>query len=466
MRNVTKRRASPEVLEAIAAIVGGDRVSTNSSVLEHHCKGETYHDLEPADAVVFAETTEEVSAIARICNNHSVPVIPFGTGTSVEGGTAAPFGGICVDLSRMNDVLHVSREDMDAKVQAGVTRKQLNSHLRDTGLFFPIDPGADASIGGMASTRASGTNAVRYGTMKDNLLGLTVVLPNGSVVHTGGRAKKSSAGYDLTRLFCGAEGTLGIITEVTVRLHGIPEKVGAATCAFRTIEDAVECVIAVIQHGIPIARVELVDEVQIKASNSFSKLSMTVAPTLFMEFHGSPASVNDQIERVTAIAEDVGGSKFEWADDPEHRDRLWQARHDAYYAILALKPGSRAWTTDTCVPISHLADCILAAKKSVIAHDLTASIVGHVGDGNFHSIICIDPNDRDEVARARAFNSELVERAISVGGTCTGEHGIGVGKIPYLAREQADAMPLMWAIKTAIDPKNVMNPGKVLPMPF
>lgn len=411
---------------------------------------------------MFAETTEEVAAIVRNCAQHAVPVIPFGTGTSVEGGIAAPQGGVCIDLSRMDAVLEVWAEDMVVSVQAGVTRKQLNSSLRNTGLFFPIDPGADASIGGMTSTRASGTNAVRYGTMKDNVLGLTVVLPDGSITHTGGRAKKSSAGYDLTRLFCGAEGTLGIITEVTLRLHGIPEEVGAALCSFPTMKDAVDCVIAIIQLGVPIARIELIDEVQIEASNRFSKLSLKPAPTLFMEFHGSLASVKDQIEQVTAIAEDFGAHEFDWASDPERRNQLWQARHDAYYAILALKPGGRAWSTDTCVPISKLVDCILAAQESIIAHRLTASIVGHVGDGNFHAIICLDPDDKSEWARATLFNKELVEKAISVGGTCTGEHGVGIGKINYLAREQADALPVMRTIKSALDPKNIMNPGKVL----
>ncbi len=442
----------------------GERLSTAAAVREHHGKDESYHPVDPPDAVAFVQSTEEVAAVVAACARHDTPVIPFGTGTSLEGGVAALRGGVCIDMSGMNAILRVSPEDLDVTVQAGVTRKRLNEHLRDTGLFFPIDPGADASIGGMASTRASGTNAVRYGTMRENVLGLTVVLADGRIVKTGGRARKSAAGYDLTRLFVGAEGTLGVITEVTLRLYGIPEAVSSAVCPFPTIKDAVDTVITVIQSGIPVARIELLDEVQMGAVVAYSKLDYAVAPTLFFEFHGTERGVVEQAEMVAAIAADNGGAGFDWATRPEDRSRLWQARHDSYYAALALRPGSRGWATDVCVPISRLADCILETKADLAQSRLLAPLVGHVGDGNFHLVFLVNPDDPEEMAEAARLNERMVLRAIAMGGTCTGEHGVGYGKMPFLAVEHGEAVGVMRAIKQALDPQNIMNPGKVVPM--
>ncbi|GAA4251164.1 FAD-binding protein [Azospirillum formosense] len=440
----------------------GDRFTTAAAVREHHGKDESYHPNFPPDGVAFAASTEEVSAVVKLCAKHKLPIIPFGTGTSLEGGVAALAGGICIDVSTMKEVLRVSPEDLDVTVQAGVTRKQLNEHLRDTGLFFPIDPGADASLGGMASTRASGTNAVRYGTMRENVLGLTVVLADGRIIKTGGRARKSAAGYDLTRLFVGAEGTLGIITEVTLRLYGIPEAISAAVCPFNDIRGAVDTVIQTIQSGIPVARIELLDEVQMDAVNKYSKLDYTVAPTLFFEFHGTAAGVKEQAEMVAAIAAEFGGSEFTWATRPEDRSKLWQARHDGYYAALALRPGSKGWPTDVCVPISRLADCILETKKDIAESSMLAPLVGHVGDGNFHLVYVIDPDKPEEMAEAKRLNDRMVDRALAMGGTCTGEHGIGYGKMEFLEKEAGDAFAVMGELKRAFDPENRMNPGKVV----
>jgi D-lactate dehydrogenase (cytochrome) len=452
-----------ELIEELRNLLG-DRLSTASAVREHHGKDESYHPNHPPDAVAFVRSTEEVAAVVRACARRGVPVIPFGTGTSLEGGVAALRGGVCIDLSGMDRILRVGAEDLDVTVEAGVTRKRLNEHLRDTGLFFPIDPGADASLGGMTATRASGTNAVRYGTMRDNVLGLTVVLADGRIIHTGGRARKSSAGYDLTRLFVGSEGTLGVITEVTLRLYGIPEAVSAAVCPFETIRGAVDTVIATIQSGIPVARIELMDEVQMGAVVRHSKLDYPAVPTLFFEFHGTESGVVEQAETVAAIAADNGGAGFHWATRPEDRSRLWQARHDAYYAALALRPGCGGWATDVCVPISRLADCILETKADLGQSRLLAPLVGHVGDGNFHLVFLVKPDDPEEMAEAAHLNERMVLRAIAMGGTCTGEHGVGYGKIPFLAVEHGDAVDVMRAIKQALDPQNIMNPGKVVPM--
>jgi D-lactate dehydrogenase (cytochrome) len=460
--------ATPAVTTALEQIrtLLGDRLSTALPLREQHGKDQTYHPGAPPDAVAFPHSTEEVGAIVRICAPHRVPVIPYGTGTSLEGHIAALRGGITLDLQQMNEILEVNAEDLDCLVQAGVTRNQLNTHLRDTGLFFPIDPGADASIGGMAATRASGTNAVRYGTMRENVLGLTAVLADGEVIRTGGRARKSSAGYDLTRLLVGSEGTLGVITEVRLRLHGIPEAMSSAACPFPTIEDAVNTVIVTIQSGVPVARIELLDELTMDACIRHSKLEgYRVAPTLFFEFHGSEAHVAEQAETVEAIARDFGGEDFQWATRAEERSRLWQARHDAFWATMALRPGAKGIVTDVCVPISRLAECITAVKRDIAAAGLLAPLVGHVGDGNFHLIFLVDLDDPDEVARAKAVNARMVENALAQGGTCTGEHGVGFGKIPYLEAEHgAVAVRTMRRVKEALDPDNIMNPGKIVPL--
>ena len=460
--------AAPAVataLEQIRALLG-DRLSTAMPLREQHGKDQTYHPGAPPDAVAFPHSTEEVSAIVQVCAAHRVPVIPYGTGTSLEGHIAALRGGVTLDLQQMSEVLEVNAEDLDCLVQAGVTRNQLNTHLRDTGLFFPIDPGADASIGGMAATRASGTNAVRYGTMRDNVLGLTAVLADGEVISTGGRARKSSAGYDLTRLLVGSEGTLGVITEIRLRLHGIPEAISSAVCPFATIEDAVGTVIVTIQSGVPVARIELLDELTMEACIRYSNLAgYRVAPTLFFEFHGSAAHVAEQAKTVEAITRDFGGSEFQWAARAEERNRLWQARHDAFWATMALRPGAKGIVTDVCVPISRLAECVSAVKRDIAEAHLLAPLVGHVGDGNFHLIFLVDFDDQGEVARAKAVNARMVEKALALGGTCTGEHGVGFGKIPYLETEHgAGAVRAMRAIKRALDPDNIMNPGKIVPL--
>jgi len=440
----------------------GYRLSTSATICAQHGKDESYHAPHAPDGVAFARDTEEVSAIVSLCAEYRTPVIAFGAGTSLEGHVAALAGGICLDLSQMNRILRVYAEDLDATVEAGVTRKQLNEHLRETGLFFPIDPGADASLGGMAATRASGTNAVRYGTMRENVLALTVVLADGRVIKTARRARKSAAGYDLTRLFVGSEGTLGIITELSVRLYGIPEAISAAVCGFPTIEDAVNTVILTIQSGVPVARIELLDEAQIAAINKYSKLDYRIAPTLFFEFHGTPAGVAEQAEAVEAIADEHGGADFRWATTPEDRSKLWQARHDAYYAALALRPGSKGWATDVCVPISRLAECISETKRDLAGSSIPSALVGHVGDGNFHIVFMIDPNRPEEIAEASRLNDSMVARALAMEGTSTGEHGVGYGKMEHLVSEIGEGVSVMRAIKRALDPANILNPGKIV----
>ncbi len=440
----------------------GPRLSTSAAICAQHGKDESYHQPHAPDAVAFAQSTEEIVAIVKLCAEHKTPVIAFGTGTSLEGHVAALKGGICVDLSQMNRVLRVNAEDLDVTVEAGVTRKQLNEYLRDTGLFFPIDPGADASLGGMAATRASGTNAVRYGTMRENVLSLSVVLADGRLIRTARRARKSAAGYDLTRLFIGSEGTLGIITELTLRLYGIPEAISAAVCAFPSIGDAVDTVIATIQSGVPVARIELLDEAQMAAINQYSKLDHKVAPTLFFEFHGSPAGVEEQSETVKALAGERGGGDFRWATTPEARSKLWQARHDAYYAALAQRPGSKGWATDVCVPISRLAECIAETKRDLAQSSVPSALVGHVGDGNFHLVFMIDPNRPEEIAEAARLNERMVARALAMDGTSTGEHGVGYGKMDFLVAEHGPAVAVMRQIKQALDPDNIMNPGKIV----
>ena len=456
------RRALPSaVLEALQARFG-DRFTTSVGVREHHGRDESPFPPELPDGVVFAHTTEEVAEVARLCNQHGVPLIPYGAGSSLEGHLLAVAGGISLDLSQMNRVLAVQPEDLVATVQAGVLRKQLNQEIKDTGLFFPIDPGADASLGGMCATRASGTNAVRYGTMRENVLALTVVTADGRIVHTGTRARKSSAGYDLTRLFVGSEGTLGIITEVTVRLYPQPEAISAAVCAFPSMGDAVQAVIETIQLGVPIARVEFVDALAIRAINRHDNLTLPEKTHLFFEFHGTEAGVREQAETVQQIADSHGGDGFEWATRPEDRSRLWNARHTAYFAMLQLKPGCKSVTTDVCVPISRLADCVSETERDLIASSLPCPIVGHVGDGNFHVAILVDPDKPEEMAEAEAINRRIVERALAMGGTCTGEHGVGLHKMGFLAQEHGeDALDLMRAIKAALDPNQILNPGKI-----
>jgi len=432
-------------------------------VREQHGNSLTWIPNQPPDAVVFPQSTADVQQIVRICAQHNLPVIPYGAGTSLEGHINAPFGGVTVDFRDMNKVLAVHAEDLDCVIEPGITRKQLNEYLRDQGLFFPIDPGADASLGGMASTRASGTNAVRYGTMKDNVLSLKAVMPNGEIVTTATRAKKSSSGYDLTRLLIGAEGTLGIITELTLRLQGIPEAIAGGICPFPSVEAACNATIMTIQSGIPVARIELLDEVQIRACNAYSKLTLPEKPMLFVEFHGSEAGVAEQSERFGEIARELGGGPFEWTTKPEERTRLWQARHDVYWAAKSLRPGSQCFATDVCVPISRLAECVTAAQTEARRLDLLTPIAGHVGDGNFHMSLLVNMDDHGEVDRAKELSGKLVELALAMEGTCTGEHGVGQGKQKYLLAEHgAPALAAMAAVKRALDPQNLMNPGKII----
>jgi len=441
----------------------GERVSTSGAVREHHGKDESYFPYALPDAVVFVENTEEVRDVVNICRRHRVPMIPFGVGTSLEGHILAIQGGVSIDLSRMNQVIAVHEEDLDAVVQAGVTRKQLNEYIKHTGLFFPIDPGADATLGGMAATRASGTNAVRYGTMRENVLSLKVVLADGRVIQTSRRAKKSAAGYDLTRLFIGSEGTLGIITEVTVKLYPVQEAMSAAVCAFRTIDGAANTVIQTLQMGIPVARSELLCATTMAALNKHNKLNYRESPTLLLEFHGTQASVVEQAKAVQEIARDNGGLDFQWATRPEERSKIWEARHNAYFACLQLKPGARALSTDVCVPISRLAECVVETQRDVAQHRLVAPIIGHVGDGNFHLSLLVDMADAAEVAAAKSLCERLVERALAMDGTCTGEHGVGQGKMKYLLGELGrPALDAMAAIKRALDPNGIMNPGKIV----
>jgi D-lactate dehydrogenase (cytochrome) len=458
-------RDQKAVEAAIAALAAafGNRLVTSLAVRQQHGNTFTWIVNQPPDAVVFPQSADDVQQIVRICATHRVPVIAFGTGTSLEGHVNAPRGGISIDMRDLNRVLAVHTEDLDCVVEPGVTRKQLNEHLRDQGLFFPIDPGADASLGGMAATRASGTNAVRYGTMKDNVLGLTAVLANGEIVTTGRRAKKSSAGYDLTRLLIGSEGTLGVITSLTLKLHGIPEAIAGGHCPFPSVEAACNATIMTIQSGIPVARIELLDEVQVRATNIYSKLSLPETPMLFVEFHGSPASVAEQSERFNEIAAEYGGGPFEWATKAEDRTRLWQARHDAALACKVLRPGGQVVATDVCVPISQLAECVMATQRDIVANRLVAPIVGHVGDGNFHVAIVVNMDDAGEVRAVEGMMERLAERALAMEGTCTGEHGIGQGKMKYLEPEHgAAALDVMRAIKRALDPDDIMNPGKIV----
>ncbi|ACA16499.1 FAD linked oxidase domain protein [Methylobacterium sp. 4-46] len=463
-----RERPSPETVAAVTAALAaqfGNRLVTSQAVREQHGSTLTWVPNQPPDAVVFVDSTEEVQAVVRVCAAHRMPVVAFGTGTSLEGHVNAPYGGVSVDLSGMNRVLAVHAEDLDCVVQPGVTRKALNEHLRDQGLFFPIDPGADASLGGMAATRASGTNAVRYGTMKDNVLALTAVLPNGEILRTGSRARKSSAGYDLTRLLVGSEGTLGIITELTLRLSGIPEAISAGICPFPTIKAACDAVILTIQSGLPVARIELLDEVQVAACNAYSKLSLPETPLLLVEFHGSEASVAEQAERFGEIAAEFDGGPYEWATKAEERSRLWQARHDVYWAASGMRPGAKVIATDVCVPISRLAECVDATKRDIVESGIIAPIAGHVGDGNFHTSPLVMMDDADEIARVTGFIERLVARAIAMEGTCTGEHGIGQKKMRFMEIEHgAPALALMRGLKRTIDPDNIMNPGKVLPL--
>ena len=440
-----------------------NRVSTSMAVREQYATDFSFHKISPADAVVTAHTSDEVSSIVKICAKNKVPIIPHGTGTSLEGHLAALRGGICVNLSEMNNIVELNAEDMDVTVEPGVTRKQLNEYLRDTGLFFPIDPGADASIGGMTATRASGTNAVRYGTMKDNVLRLEVVTPDGSIIQSGSRARKSSAGYDLTRLYVGSEGTLGIITKITIKLFGIPEAISSAVVNFESLEGAVNAVISTIQWGIPIARIELLDEWTLEAINKYSKTSFPVKPTLFLEFHGSDASVKEQAEKMGEICNEFEGNEFKWTMNGEERNTMWQARHDAALACVALRPGSKLFTTDVCVPISQLVDCILETKKDIDDANIVAPIVGHVGDGNFHVALLIGPDEfTADLKVANEINSKLIKRALDMGGTCTGEHGIGQGKMQYMRAEHGLAVEVMGTLKRSLDPDDIMNPGKIV----
>ncbi|MCC6946582.1 MAG: FAD-binding protein [Bradyrhizobiaceae bacterium] len=460
-----KRTEAAAVERAVGELLArfGNKVVTSQAVREQHGHTTTWIPNQPPDAVVFAAATEDVQDTVRICARHGVPVIPFGTGTSLEGHVNAPQGGVSIDTREMNRVLAVHAEDLDCVIEPGITRKALNEHLRDQGLFFPLDPGADASLGGMAATRASGTNAVRYGTMKDNVLSLKVVLANGEVMKTAQRAKKSSAGYDLTRLIVGSEGTLGIITELTLKLHGIPEAISSAVCPFPTVDAACRATILTIQTGIPVARIELMDALQVKACNAYSKLSLKETPTLFLEFHGSQASVAEQAERFGEIAQEFGGGPSEWTTKPEERTRLWQARHDAYFACVQMRPGTRALATDVCVPISRLAECVSETQRDIAEMNLVAPIVGHVGDGNFHTSLLIDMDDRAEIERAEEFLERLAKRALAMDGTCTGEHGVGQGKMKYLKDELGEpTLEAMRAVKRALDPQNIMNPGKIV----
>ena len=441
----------------------GERASTGAAQRGHHSHGESWHTAAEPDVVVFPETTEEVAAVVRVAARHGAPIVPFGSGSSLEGHVSALAGGVSLDLTRMNRILRVSADDLDCTVEAGVTRKQLSRHVNPMGLEFWVDPGADATIGGMAATRASGTTTVRYGTMREAVLGVTAVLADGRVIRTGGRARKSAAGYDLTRLYVGSEGTLGVITEVTLRLFGLPDGISAAVCPFQTFEGAVRTVITTLQLGIPIARIEFLDERMIDAVNRYSKTSYALYPTLFFEFHGiSDRSVAEQAEAVQAIAKEHGGLQFEWATTPEARATLWHARHNVHHAGVALRPGCKMWVTDVCVPISRLAECLIETRAELDTLPLTAPIVGHAGDGTFHVLCVVNPDDPEEMKVAKAMNARLVHRALAMGGTCTGEHGVGFGKMDYLEEEHGEAVEVMKAIKRALDPQNMMNPGKMV----
>jgi D-lactate dehydrogenase (cytochrome) len=439
----------------------GDALQMSDAMRLHHGSSEAHFAPMLPDAVVFCRSTEEVVDLVKLCTAAKVPIVAFGAGTSIEGNTLAVHGGVSVDLSEMTQIVSINAEDFDCTVQAGVRREQLNEHIRDLGLFFPIDPGANATIGGMAATRASGTNAVRYGTMREAVLSLRVVTPDGREIRTSRRARKSAAGYDLTRLFVGSEGTLGIITEVTLRLHGIPEAISSAVCSFDTLNGAVDTVVQAIQIGVPLARVEILDDMQMKAVNAWSKLDYPELTTLFFEFHGSPRYVDEQAETVRELAAANGGGDFRWSNLPEERSKLWKARHEAYYAAVNLRPGAVGWATDVCVPISRLAECIGETKADLQASSVPATILGHVGDGNFHVVFSIDPESEAELAEVSAINARMVERALAMDGTCTGEHGIGIGKQDWLVAELGDAVDLMRTLKHALDPHNLFNPGKI-----
>ena len=461
---IHQRDVPAALLDALKARFGAN-CSTAMAVREQHGRDESSFAAPPPAAVVFAESTADVADAVKLASQYDTPVIPFGVGSSLEGHLLAVQGGISIDVGRMNKVLSINAEDLTVTVQPGVTRKQLNDEVKSTGLFFPIDPGADATIGGMSATRASGTNAVRYGTMRENVLSLEVVTASGEVIRTGTRAKKSSAGYDLTRLMVGSEGTLGVITEVTVRLYPLPEAISAAICSFPSIEAAVRTTIQIIQLGVPIARVELIDHNTVRMVNAHSKLGLREEPMLLMEFHGSPSGVKEQAELVQEIASEHGGNAFEWATTPEERTRLWTARHNSYFAAIQSKPGCRAISTDTCVPISRLADCLLDSVKEADETGLPYFLVGHVGDGNFHFGYLIDPEKPEEREIAEKLNHQLVARALSLEGTCTGEHGVGLHKMEFLVTETgAGAVDMMRTIKRALDPKNIMNPGKIFSM--
>ncbi len=452
----------PELSGALKALLG-DRFSTRPADLDLHGHGESYHATKPPQAVCHVRTTEEVSEIVELCARHNTPIVAFGAGTSLEGHVCAAAGGVSIDLGGMNRIIEVRPDDLDVTVEAGVRRHQLNAHLRDMGLFFPVDPGADATIGGMASTRASGTSAVRYGTMRESVLSLKAVMADGTIIRTSSRAKKSAAGYDLTRLLVGSEGTLGIITELTVRLFGIPEAVSAATCTFPDVASAVGTVATTIQSGIPVARAEFLDVGMMKAVNNHFKASFPETSTLFFEFHGSPAGVEEQAKLVQAIAADHGGADFQWASGQEALNRLWHVRHNAHYATLSMRPGAKVWSTDVCVPMSQLTELVRITHEDLKSISFFAAMVGHVGDGNFHVGLLVDPDSPAEMEQAEAFNARLVRRAIDLGGTCTGEHGVGSGKRKYLEWEHGPALRYMRAIKQALDPQGILNPGKVLP---
>ena len=466
--SVLNRPAPSALASAIEALAArfGNHLITSQAVRDQHAHTTTWIAPQPPDAVVMAQSAADIQDAVRICGTYKVPVIAFGTGSSLEGQVNAPLGGICIDTREMNRIIAVNPDDLDCVIEPGVTRKALNEYLRDQGLFFPIDPGADASLGGMAATRASGTNAVRYGTMRDNVLALKVVRGDGEIITTGTRARKSSAGYDLTHLFVGSEGTLGIISELTIKLRGIPQSIAAGSCSFSSVKGACDATIMAIQTGIPLARIEMLNGAQVRACNAYSKLTLHETPLLLLEFHGTEADVAEQSQMFAEIAGECGGGAFEQATRPEDRTRLWQARHDAYWAAAALRPGSRPMSTDVCVPISQLAECVLETEQDIERLKLIAPIVGHVGDGNFHCLMLCDVDDADEVERAEEFLHRLVERAHAMGGTCTGEHGIGQGKQKYLTSELGpEAVEAMRAVKAAFDPHGIFNPGKILPLP-
>ncbi|XP_034540705.1 probable D-lactate dehydrogenase, mitochondrial [Notolabrus celidotus] len=465
--NPAARSAAPDsVISAFRSICGEECISLSEAVRNQHGKDESIHRCQPPDVVVFPRCVEEVSALAKVCHNHNLPIIPFGTGTGLEGGVGAVKGGVCFSLRNMDQVLDLHQEDFDVTVEPGVTRKALNSYLRDTGLWFPVDPGADASLCGMAATSASGTNAVRYGTMRENVLNLEVVLADGTVIHTAGkgrRPRKTSAGYNLTNLFVGSEGTLGIITKTTLRLYGVPEAMVSAVCSFPSVQAAVDSTVQILQAGVPIARIEFLDDLMIEACNRFSSLSYPVSPTLFLEFHGSEQSLKEQVHTTEDITQSNGGADFQWATDTEDRNRLWKARHDAWYAALALRPGCKAYATDVCVPLSRLPQIIVETKEDLIQNRITGPIAGHVGDGNFHCLIVVDPSDQEEQHRVHLFTERLARRALAMDGTCTGEHGVGLGKRTLLCEEMGPmAIQVMQGLKDTLDPKNLMNPGKIL----